>query len=254
MPGWTAPSQEYEPGNPEKMMFDLKITGGRIVDGTGAPAYDGEVAIKDGLIAAVGASVPGEATKTLDAQGRIVTPGFVDVHTHYDGQVTWDDNLDPSGGHGVTTVVMGNCGVGFAPVAPGKQEFLIGLMEGVEDIPGSALHEGIDWQWETFPEYLDALDKRKYTMDIGTHASEFCHMEESLREDTLGDDRVSVSHRHHRHQLRLQVSGIARVWLCGHMHGSDVTLTSHSADRTKWIGIVEHIHRHPRVEQCVREG
>jgi len=149
-------------------MFDLKITGGRIVDGTGAPAYQGEVAIKDGKIAAIGASVPGEAAQTIDATGRIVTPGFVDVHTHYDGQVTWDDNLDPSGGHGVTTVVMGNCGVGFAPVRPGQEEWLIQLMEGVEDIPGTALSEGITWDWETFPEYLDALEKRKTSVDFGT--------------------------------------------------------------------------------------
>jgi N-acyl-D-aspartate/D-glutamate deacylase len=104
----------------------------------------------------------------IDASGKIVTPGFVDIHTHYDGQATWDSVLTPTSWHGVTTLVMGNCGVGFAPVAKGKQEFLIGLMEGVEDIPGTALHEGIDWQWETFPEYLDALDKRQYTMDIGT--------------------------------------------------------------------------------------
>ncbi len=149
-------------------MFDLKITGGRIVDGTGAPAYLGEVAIKDGKIAAIGASVPGEAAQTIDATGRIVTPGFVDIHTHYDGQVTWDDNLDPSGGHGVTTVVMGNCGVGFAPVKPGKEEWLIQLMEGVEDIPGTALSEGITWEWESFPEYLDALEKRKTSVDFGT--------------------------------------------------------------------------------------
>ena len=149
-------------------MFDLKITGGRIVDGTGAAAYVGDVAIENGKIVAIGASVPGAARKTLDATGRIVTPGFVDVHTHYDGQVTWDDNLDPSGGHGVTTVVMGNCGVGFAPVRPGQEEWLIQLMEGVEDIPGTALSEGITWEWETFPEYLDALEKRKTSVDFGT--------------------------------------------------------------------------------------
>ena len=149
-------------------MFDLKIIGGRIVDGTGAAAYQGEVAIKDGKIAAIGASVPGEAAQTIDATGRVVTPGFVDIHTHYDGQVTWDDNLDPSGGHGVTTVVMGNCGVGFAPVRPGQEDWLIQLMEGVEDIPGTALSEGITWEWESFPEYLDALEKRKTSVDFGT--------------------------------------------------------------------------------------
>jgi N-acyl-D-aspartate/D-glutamate deacylase len=149
-------------------MFDLKITGGKIVDGTGADAFAGEIAIKDGKIVEIGASIPGDAAQTIDATGRIVTPGFVDIHTHYDGQVTWDDNLDPSGGHGVTTVVMGNCGVGFAPVQPGKEEWLIQLMEGVEDIPGTALSEGITWEWETFPEYLDAIEKRHTSVDFGT--------------------------------------------------------------------------------------
>ena len=124
-------------------MFDLKIAGGRIVDGSGAAPFIGDVAIKDGLIAAVRpGSIEGGATEVLDGAGLTVTPGFVDVHTHYDGQVSWDSLLDPSSGHGVTTVVMGNCGVGFAPVAPGSESWLIGLMEGVEDIPGSALSEG----------------------------------------------------------------------------------------------------------------
>ena len=149
-------------------MFDLKISGGTIVDGTGGARFEGEIAIKDGKIAAIGASVPGDAKQTIDATGRIVTPGFVDVHTHYDGQVTWDDTLEPSSGHGVTTVVMGNCGVGFAPVKPGEEDWLIQLMEGVEDIPGTALAEGMTWGWETFPEYLDALDKRKTSVDFGT--------------------------------------------------------------------------------------
>ena len=149
-------------------MFDLKIRGGTIVDGTGAEPYTGDVAVLDGRIAAVGESVEGEARRTIDAGGRLVTPGFVDVHTHYDGQVTWDDTFEPSAGHGVTTVVMGNCGVGFAPVEPGREEWLIQLMEGVEDIPGTALSEGIRWEWETFPEYLDALEKRRTAIDFGT--------------------------------------------------------------------------------------
>jgi N-acyl-D-amino-acid deacylase len=148
-------------------MYDLIVRGGTIVDGTGAAPFVGDVAIQDGLVAAVG-EVEGEGREEIDAVGKIVTPGFVDIHTHYDGQATWDSVLTPTAWHGVTTLVMGNCGVGFAPVAPGKHEFLIGLMEGVEDIPGTALHEGIDWTWETFPEYLDALEARSYTMDIGT--------------------------------------------------------------------------------------
>ncbi|MFM6950406.1 MAG: N-acyl-D-amino-acid deacylase family protein [Novosphingobium sp.] len=148
--------------------YDLIIRGGTIVDGTGAPRFPGDVAIKDGLIAAVG-SVKGDATDEIDATGKIVTPGFVDVHTHYDGQATWDQEMAPSSWHGVTTAVMGNCGVGFAPAAPDRHNWLIGLMEGVEDIPGTALAEGMKWDWETFPEYLDALERLPRSIDVGTH-------------------------------------------------------------------------------------
>ena len=147
-------------------MFDLKIINGTIVDGTGSPSYVGDIAIKDGVIVEIGSAVGGDARETIDATGLIVSPGFVDIHTHYDGQATWDPVLDPSASHGVTTVVVGNCGVGFAPVRPGKEEWLVELMEGVEDIPGTALHEGIEWSWETFPQYLDALAAREYSMDL----------------------------------------------------------------------------------------
>jgi N-acyl-D-amino-acid deacylase len=147
-------------------MFDLKISGGTIVDGTGRGRYVGDVAITDGVIVAVGEHIDGEATEVIDATGCVVAPGFVDIHTHYDGQATWDPVLDPSASHGVTTVVVGNCGVGFAPVRPDEHERLVELMEGVEDIPGTALHEGIQWEWETFPEYLDALGRRTFSMDV----------------------------------------------------------------------------------------
>ena len=149
------------------MPYDLLIRNGTLVDGTGAAPRPGDVAIEDGRVAAVG-RVEGTARRTLDAEGLTVTPGFVDIHTHYDGQATWDPQLAPSCYHGVTTVVMGNCGVGFAPVAPDRHDFLIQLMEGVEDIPGAALHEGISWEWESFPEYLDALDRRHFAMDVAT--------------------------------------------------------------------------------------
>lgn len=148
--------------------YDLIIRGGTIVDGTGAPAFTGDVAVKDGLILAVGA-VSGTADEVIDAAGKVVAPGFVDIHTHYDGQATWDREMAPSSWHGVTTVVMGNCGVGFAPARPDRHEWLISLMEGVEDIPGTALAEGMTWDWETFPEYLDALEKLPRTVDVGTH-------------------------------------------------------------------------------------
>ncbi|HPZ47611.1 MAG TPA: D-aminoacylase [Novosphingobium sp.] len=148
--------------------YDLIIRNGTIVDGTGAPRFSGDVAVKDGLIAAVG-TVRGDAAEEIDAGGKIVAPGWVDIHTHYDGQATWDQEMAPSSWHGVTTVVMGNCGVGFAPASPNRHEWLIGLMEGVEDIPGTALAEGMKWDWETFPEYLDALERLPRTVDVGTH-------------------------------------------------------------------------------------
>ncbi len=155
-------------------MFDLKITGGTVVDGTGADRFTADVAVKDGKIVEIrrrGHDDPpleGEAAETIDATGKLVAPGFVDVHTHYDGQVSWDSSLEPSSGHGVTTVVAGNCGVGFAPVRPGKEEWLIGLMEGVEDIPGTALTEGMSWGWETYPEYLDVIEKHHFAVDVGS--------------------------------------------------------------------------------------
>src|SRR5262249_34492889 len=147
-------------------MHDLAIRNGKIVDGTGAPAFAGDVAIAGGKVVSVGEKT-GAARREIDASGLLVTPGFVDIHTHYDGQVTWDPYLSPSSWHGVTTLVMGNCGVGFAPVEPGKEDFLIGLMEGVEDIPGTALAEGIRWSWESFPQYLDAIEKMPRVVDVG---------------------------------------------------------------------------------------
>ncbi len=150
-------------------MFDTLIKGGTIVDGLGGQPETGDVAVKDGQIAQVGGTITEQADQTIDADGAIVTPGFVDVHTHYDGQVSWDDKIEPSCSHGVTSVVMGNCGVGFAPVPVGGERELIDLMEGVEDIPGTALYEGIEWgKWETFPQYLDYLESRNFALNVGT--------------------------------------------------------------------------------------
>ena len=149
-------------------MHDLIIRNATLVDGTGAPRSTGDLAIRGDRIVQVG-RVDGSGTREIDAKGMLVTPGWVDIHTHYDGQATWDPLLAPSSWHGVTTAIMGNCGVGFAPVRPGAQQFLIELMEGVEDIPGAALAEGIDWQWESFPEYLDALAAKPRAIDVGTH-------------------------------------------------------------------------------------
>src|SRR5688500_3663665 len=154
---------------------DLLIKGGTVVDGTGRDRFVADVAISGGVVTDVRPSGPdgsggidADAREVIDATGLIVTPGFVDVHTHYDGQATWDEVLNPSTGHGVTTIVAGNCGVGFAPVAKGREQWLIQLMEGVEDIPGTALAEGIQWDWESFPQYLDALERRRHSIDIGS--------------------------------------------------------------------------------------
>ncbi|HVN88752.1 MAG TPA: amidohydrolase family protein [Candidatus Binataceae bacterium] len=149
-------------------MHDLVIRNGKIVDGTGAAAFSGDVAIDRGVITSVGGKA-GAAKREIDANGLIVTPGWVDIHTHYDGQAAWDPYLSPSSWHGVTTVVIGNCGVGFAPVRPGKAEYLIGLMDAVEDIPTETLRAGIDFRWETFGQYLDALSSMKRIIDVGTH-------------------------------------------------------------------------------------
>jgi N-acyl-D-aspartate/D-glutamate deacylase len=146
--------------------FDLVVRGGTIADGTGSGTREADVAVKDGRIAAVG-EVAGKGAEEIAAKGLLVTPGFVDIHTHYDGQAVWDSRLQPSSWHGVTTAVMGNCGVGFAPVRPNDRDRLIELMEGVEDIPGAALHEGLSWSWESFGQYLDALEARPRDMDLG---------------------------------------------------------------------------------------
>jgi len=145
-------------------MLDKIIKGGEIVDGSGQAGYTGDIGIKDGVIVELG-NINSKASQTIDADGAVVTPGWIDLHTHYDGQAAWDEELAPSSNHGVTTVIMGNCGVGFAPVHPRGEKALIELMEGVEDIPGTALYAGIPWgEWETFEEYMDFLDTRTLTI------------------------------------------------------------------------------------------
>ncbi len=178
-------------------MHDIVIRGGTIVDGTGAPPRSGDVAVDDGVLTQVGGRVGGAGRREIAADGTVVAPGWVDIHTHYDGQVTWDPELTPSSWHGVTTVVMGNCGVGFAPVRPGDEGFLIELMEGVEDIPGTALHEGIDWQWESFAEYLDALERIPRVLDVAAqvpHAAVRAYtMGERAHEDATADEVLAMA-------------------------------------------------------------
>ncbi len=166
--------------------YDLVIRNGHIIDGTGAPGYAGDLAITDGRIAAIG-QIDGTGAQEIDATGHLVTPGFVDIHTHYDGQAIWDSHLAPSSLHGVTTAVMGNCGVGFAPVRPGDHDKLIQLMEGVEDIPAPALHEGLDFAWESFADYLAALDRRPRDIDI---CAQLPHA--ALRVYVMGDRAIQL--------------------------------------------------------------
>ena len=181
-------------------MHDLVIRNANIVDGTGRDAFVGDVAVEGGRIVSVGRGA-GVGRREIEAEGRLLTPGWVDIHTHYDGQVSWDPYLTPSSWHGVTTVVMGNCGVGFAPVRPGAEEFLIRIMDGVEDIPGAALAEGIDFRWESFAEYLDVLSGMERVLDVGTQVphcavrayvmGERCHEDEATADEIAEMARVT---------------------------------------------------------------
>ncbi len=177
-------------------MHDLVIRNGQIIDGSGNPGFAGDIAIDGEQIVAVGADI-GAGTREIDADGRVVTPGFVDTHTHYDAQATWDPDLTPSGWHGVTSAVMGNCGVGFAPASPDRRDTLIQLMEGVEDIPGAALTDGIQWDWETFPEYMNALSERRWTLDLGTQiphgALRAYVMADRALEDPTDDEIITMA-------------------------------------------------------------
>ena len=176
------------------MSWDLRINGGRLVDGSGRAPYRADIAIRDGRIVAIG-RLSGRARRTLDADGALVTPGFVDLHSHYDGQATWDGALAPSSVHGVTTAAMGSCGVGFAPVRPSDRDRLIALMEGVEDIPGAALSEGIPWGWESFPEYLDVLDAIPHSMDLCAHVPHDCLRVYVMGERAVADQPASDAER-----------------------------------------------------------
>jgi N-acyl-D-aspartate/D-glutamate deacylase len=214
-------------------MHDLVVRGGTIVDGTGRERFTGDVAIEGGRIVAVG-SVEGRGRRELDARGAIVAPGWVDVHTHYDGQVTWDPLLTPSSWHGVTTLVMGNCGVGFAPVRPGSEAFLIELMEGVEDIPGTALHEGIDFRWESFPEYLDALEGMSRVLDV---AAQVPHC--AIRAYVLGE-------RAHDTELTAdEIDALARLTLDGLRAGAVGFSTSRTILHRSVHGLVPGTHSRP---------
>jgi N-acyl-D-aspartate/D-glutamate deacylase len=178
--------------------YDLVVRGGHLVDGSGGDGFEADVGVKDGRIVAVG-KIAGAGAEEIDARGKLVTPGFVDVHTHYDGQATWDERMQPSSWHGVTTVVMGNCGVGFAPCKPQDHDRLVRLMEGVEDIPFPVLSQGLPWNWESFPDYMDALSRRRFDVDIGAqlpHAAVRVHVmgeRGANREPATADDIAAMA-------------------------------------------------------------
>ncbi len=223
--------------------FDLIIKGGRVIDGTGGPERIADIAILDGKIVEVG-KVTGQAARVIDARGALVTPGFVDIHTHYDGQVTWSNRLYPSSHHGVTTIVMGNCGVGFAPVKSTDHDLLIELMEGVEDIPGIALHEGLPWEWESFPDYLDYLDGRSYDMDIAAqlpHAALRVYVmgeRGANREQATADD-VAKMKRLTTEAITAGALGFTSSRTLNHRSSTGAPTPSLTAAREELIGIGE---------------
>jgi len=230
-------------------MYDIKIIGGTVVDGTGADRYHADIGIKDGKIVEVRRrtngddQLAGEAAETIDATDRVVAPGFVDIHTHYDGQVSWDSLLEPSSGHGVTTIVAGNCGVGFAPVRPGSEEWLIKLMEGVEDIPGTALTEGISWGWESYPEYLDVVGGQQFAVDVGSQVAHgairaYAMGERGARNEPATPDDIAAMGRLVREAIEAGALGFSTSRTIAHqaMDGEPVPGTFAAEDELFGLG------------------
>ena len=223
-------------------MHDYLIKGATIVDGTGTPPRKGDIAIAGGKIAAVGRA-DGPARETIDADGAYATPGWVDVHTHFDGQVSWDDELNPSFSHGVTSIVMGNCGVGFAPCPPGGEQRLVELMEGVEDIPGTALHEGIEWgNWETFPEYIDYLAGRAFSMDVGTQVPHsavrnYVMGERALRHEDATDEDLAAMGRIVQEGLQAGALGFSTSRTVGHRSVSGEPIPGTFAEKAELLAM-----------------
>ncbi|WP_339744628.1 amidohydrolase family protein [uncultured Maricaulis sp.] len=224
-------------------MFDLKIEGGLVFDGTGGAAVWTDIGITDGRIVAIGNDI-GAAKRTIDAKGQIVTPGFIDVHTHYDGQASWDGDLRPSIDHGVTTAVMGNCGVGFAPVREADHDKLIRLMEGVEDIPGTALAEGLTWNWESFPDYLDALAQVPRTIDIAAMLPHdplrvYVMGERAIHSEPANDDDIAEMRRLTREALEAGAIGFATGRSDVHKSADGDWTPSSEATRAELTGIAK---------------
>ena len=228
-------------------MTDLVIRNGLLIDGSGAPGRHADVVVDQGRIVAV--EPPGSGTRaarSVDADGLLVTPGFVDIHTHYDAQASWDPYLTPSSWHGVTTVVMGNCGVGFAPAAPDRHEWLIALMEGVEDIPGSAMTEGISWDWTSFPDYLDALEARPHVIDIGAQLAHgplraFVMGDRGAANEPASDTDIAAMARLVEEALRAGALGFSTSRTPLHRSRDGELVPGTSADARELLGIGEAI-------------
>jgi N-acyl-D-aspartate/D-glutamate deacylase len=207
-------------------MFDVVIKGGTLIDGTGAPGRTGDIAIRDGVIVELGGRVTGAAHRSIDADGALVTPGFVDVHSHYDGQATWDDKIDPSFSNGITTTMMGMCGVGFAPARPSDRDLMISVMEGVEAIPGIVLAEGVPWKWESFAEYMDFLAGRSFGLDVGVLAPHapmrvFAMGERAVRQEAATADDLAVMGDLVRGAMAAGAWGISAGRIAEHIYGDD---------------------------------
>ena len=230
-------------------MHDLVIRNAFLVDGSGAPGRPADVAVDGELITSVvDAGTAGIGRRELDADGALVTPGFVDIHTHYDAQASWDPYLTPSSWHGVTTVVMGNCGVGFAPAAPDRHEWLIELMEGVEDIPGSAMTEGITWEWTSYPEYLDALDAHPHVLDIGSQIAHgplraFVMGDRGAANEPATDDEIVAMSAHVEAALRAGALGFSTSRTPLHRSKDGELVPGTHADARELLGIGDAIRR-----------
>lgn len=228
-------------------MHDIVIRNARLVDGSGEPERTADIAVKNGVFTKIG-DVTEKGKVEIDAKGDLVTPGWVDIHTHYDGQATWDPYLTPSGWNGVTTAVMGNCGVGFAPAKPERHGWLIRLMEGVEDIPGAALAEGIKWQWESFPEYLDALEKMPHALDIGTqipHGAVRAYVmgERGANNEAATPEDIKQMGKIVEDGIRAGALGFSTSRTMLHLSKDGVPVPGTFANRDELIGIAEAIQR-----------
>lgn len=223
--------------------YDILIRGGLLVDGAGGPPVAGDLAIRDGRIAAVGL-IDGVAREEIDAAGAIVTPGFIDVHTHYDGQFLWDNELEPSFSNGVTTAIAGNCGVGFAPADPAYRTQLVEMMEGVEDIPGIVLDEGLDWSWRSFPDYLDRLAAREYTMDVAAQLAHaplrvFVMGERALAHEPASDEDIATMARLTREAIKAGAVGVSGSRILEHLSSKGAHVPGTFAEDRELIAIAK---------------